>query len=71
MPPPQPPVPHIGPGLLMGNDEEPADPLVFAAAGTLNCFARSMPPQLGQCGTSCWVRTRVSKVDAQGSQRYS
>ncbi len=67
------PAPHWGrpqpkdgaPALLIGSS--PPRP-VWAAAGTLSCFATSKLPQLGHRATSLSLRIKVSKVWSQGSQ---
>ncbi len=63
------PHPPIGIEELIGSDDDA--PFTFAAAGTLNCFSMSIDPHDGHFGTSRSLRTRVSNVDSQGSQRYS
>lgn len=75
---PQAPPPHpVAPqpsdlGLVSHIGSEPSDPrAVWEAAGTLNCLARSSPPQFGQCATSLEERIKVSNVWWQGAQWYS
>lgn len=64
--------PQPGPWEAMGREALRLEPLEWAEAGTLNClFSCWAEPQSGQEGWSEVVRTRVSKVCAQGSQRYS
>ncbi len=76
IPAPHPPPPHPNDGPPAGWQTGKALPCPDvdagrAAAGTLNCLARSVPAQVGQRGMSPAERTRVSKAWSHGSQRYS
>lgn len=73
MPPPHGPAPQPKelPPVSQTGKEDPFAPAVCAAAGTLNCLARSIPPHLGQWAVSPLPRIKVSKVWSHGSQWYS